>query len=387
MTQTGFNLETEWSLLQASCSKDLSRERTERVRQLLQTPIQWNSLFALADQHGLQPLLYRALSRVEDAVPPAEMRSLQELNELNLHKSLFLARELIRIVDHLRTAGLEALPYKGPSLAEMYYGDIALRPSGDIDLLILEADLPRIREAVRQLGYVPHWPFADGQERAFLKAGYECSFDGPAGPNLLELQWAPQPRFYSVVIDVRDLFSRAVAASVAGYPIKTLSAEDQFIILSVHAAKHAWARLIWISDVVRISNSQNLNWSWIGSQAAKLGIVRILRVTAILAKRLLENPISGSFNESLPNDLVAEKLAHEVEFRIRSNAAYDIESFEYFRLMLRLRERKSDKLRFLSRLALTPGPGEWACIRLPEVLSPLYRLVRLSRLTARMVRR
>ena len=387
MIQAGSNLETEWSLLEASCSEDLSGERTEHVRQLLQSPIQWKTLLTLADQHGLQPLLYQTLSKVADKVPPAELLSLQQAHEVNLHKSLFLSRELIRIIDHLRSAGIDVLPYKGPALAEMYYGDIALRPSGDIDLLILQPDLPRIREAVRQLGYVPHWSLTPHQERAFLRAGYECAFDGPSGPNLLELQWALQPKFYSVDFDMGGLFSRAVATSIAGYEVKTPSAEDQLLILSLHASKHVWGRLIWLSDVARVMNTPKLDWGWIASQAIELGIVRILRVSAELADRLLGKPIPVGLNERLPSDPFAEMLAQEIETRIRQHSGYDVESFEYFRLMLRLRERQIDRLRFVSRLAFTPGPSEWEAIRLPQSLSPLYRLVRLSRLTAKIVRR
>ena len=43
-------------------------------------------------------------------------------------------------------------------------------------------------------------------------------------------------------------------------------------------------------------------------------------------------------------------------------------------------------MRFLtSPRIFTPGPGEWAAVRLPRPLFPLYRLVRLSRLAARLV--
>jgi hypothetical protein len=51
-----------------------------------------------------------------------------------------------------------------------------------------------------------------------------------------------------------------------------------------------------------------------------------------------------------------------------------------------LREQPADRLRFLQRLAFTPGPGEWQSVRLPGPLFPLYRLVRLARVAARLVR-
>ena len=382
MTQTGSALDTEWSLLGACCSGAV-----ENVQQVLRSGINWAELFALADQHGVESLLFQTLSNFEDAVPDAEMRALKLGYQKNLHKSLFLSRELIRIVDCLNAAGLEVVPYKGPALAEALYGDIALRASGDLDLLIRRADLSRVRETVRELGYVAHWPFSPAEERAFLESGYECVFDGPAGPHLLEVQWELQPRFYAVDFDIDGLFSRAVTIRVAGRQLRAPSAEDLMIVLSVHASKHVWGRLIWLCDIARVLNLRGLDWKWIGSQASELGIVRILRTTLLLANRLLRTSIPEAVEEYLPEDRCAAVLAGEIQARITGSSLHDVESLGYFRLMLRLRERQSDRLRFLRRLILTPGPGEWACIKLREPFFPLYRVVRLSRLAARFLRR
>jgi hypothetical protein len=272
------------------------------------------------------------------------------------------------------------------ALAEGIYGDMALRQAGDIDLLIHAQDLPRIRDIVRELGYTPNLALSPAEERAYLKSGYECGFDGAAGRNLLELQWAILPRFYAVDFDHESLFQRAAAIRVAGHVMKTPSPEDLFLILSVHAAKHVWGRLIWLCDVERIMRIKELNWSWIGSQAKDLGIVRILRVTLLLVNRLLNVAVPDGAETSLPHDAEARALADEIEIHIASGSQYNVESFDYFRLMLRLRENWRDWTRFVTRLAFTPGPGEWATIRLPGPLFPFYRLVRFWRLARRLVR-
>jgi len=272
------------------------------------------------------------------------------------------------------------------ALAEGIYGDMALRQAGDIDLLIHGHDFPRIRDIVQELGYRPHLALPAAEERAYLKSGYECGFDGAAGRNLLELQWAMQPRFYAVDFDHESLFHRAAAVRVAGHVMKTPSPEDLFLILSVHAAKHVWGRLIWLCDVDRIVRIPELNWSWIGSQAKDLGIVRILRVTLLLANRLLNTEIPISAETSLPPDGEAPALADEIETHIASGSPYSVESFAYFRLMLRLRENWQDRARFVTRLAFTPGPGEWGTVRLPGPLFPFYRLVRFWRLARKLVR-
>jgi len=309
---------------------------------------------------------------------------LRQAFQTNLHKSLLLSRELIRIVDHLSARGLDAMPYKGLALAEVLYGDIALRQSGDIDLLVRPRDVPRIRDTVRELGYTSNTTLTAPQECAYLKSGYEYAFDGVAGPNLLELQWAILPRFYAVDFSMEELFQRATTLSVAGHPMCTPSREDLLLVLCVHAAKHVWGRLVWLCDIAQLMNAPDLNWKWIGAQARDLGIVRILRITMLVAKCLLRAPISAEVEQSLSADAEAASLAEEVQRYIISDHSYNTDSTAYFRLMMRLRERRTDRWRFAHRLALTPGPSEWSAVRLPRQLFPLYRFVRLSRLASRM---
>jgi len=127
-----------------------------------------------------------------------------------------------------------------------------------------------------------------------------------------------------------------------------------------------------------------LDWECIGAQARNLGITRIVSVTTLAANRLLDVaiPVQAGFLR----DSATSALVEEIQSRITSNVPYNVESLSYFRLMIRLRERPADRLRFLGRLIVTPGPSEWQAVQLPRPLFPLYRLVRLSRLAARAVR-
>jgi hypothetical protein len=329
-----------------------------------------------------------ALAAGSAPIAAEQMPPLQQIHQLNLRKALLLSRELIRIVDHLSALGIETMPYKGLALAEAIYGDIALRQSGDIDLLIRPQDFSRVRDAVRDIGFTSHSHLSAAQERAHLKSGYEYSFDGAAGPNLLEVQWAVQARFYSIDFDMDGIFERAVTVNVAGHAMKTPSPEDLFLVLSAHAAKHVWGRLIWLCDLARIMTLPNLDWEWIASQANELGIARIMGITMVLANRLLGAAIPSAAAQAgfKFDDTETAAFGEEIQTHMAGENAYNVESLAYFRLMLRLRERASDRRRFLWRLVFTPGPGEWDAVPLPAPLFPLYRLVRLSRLAARLLR-
>ena len=166
MPGTNPTLSVEWSILLAACSAIPAQEKLPRLWRLVQQPVLWKSLLALADRQGTQPLLYQALIGVQEAVPAEEIEALKQSYHTNLRKKLILSRELIRIVERLSAIGVEVLPYKGQALAEALYGDIALRQAGDIDLLIRPKDLSRVRDAVGELGYTPHMPLTEEQNKA-----------------------------------------------------------------------------------------------------------------------------------------------------------------------------------------------------------------------------
>jgi hypothetical protein len=385
---TSTSVEREWNLLLVASSPECGQREIDRIRQMLDAkrPVDWGNVLEFADRHGTSSLLYRNLSHLPGTVPSSQLAVLAQRYQTNVHKSLFLARELIRILDCLDGLGIEVLPYKGLVLSEMYYGDMALRQSGDLDLFVRKGDVARIKNAVRELGYTVRVPIPEEAQQDYISSGYECTFDSAAGKNVLELQWALQPHFYAVDFDMGGMFDRAVKAVVAGRTVKMPAPEDLVLVLSVHAAKHVWGRLIWLCDIAQVLKTGNLNWNWIEHQAQKLGIERILQITLLLANRFLATAIPPQIEESIKADRGAQALAEEIAERVIRGVSYEEDQLSYFRLMMRLRERRADRIRFFTRLAFTPGPGEWEMFRLPKSAFPLYRLVRLARLAARFAR-
>ncbi len=167
--------------------------------------------------------------------------------------------------------------------------------------------------------------------------------------------------------------------------MKTLSPEDLVLVLSAHAAKHMWAKLLWLCDLARLTSFE-LDWKWIGAQAKDKGITRILMTTLSLNRNLFETAVPPGAEQNIPKDEGSTELAEEIVEQILSGYECSPESISYFRFVMKLRERRADRMRFLQRLIFTPGPGEWSAVRLPPSLFRLYPIVRLSRLTARLFR-
>jgi hypothetical protein len=353
------------------------------MQEILQHRVDWDRLLELAEHHGLVPLLYRRLSTAMEAIPSPGLEALRRQDKISAHRALWLTVELLNIHKHLTDRGLEVLPYKGPALAETLYGNVADRQFSDLDLLIRVEDLPAVRSALAELGYNTGMRLTRAAERAYLKSGYEYTFDGAQGRNLIEVKWQILPRFYAIGFEARDFFRRAVVVDVAGYKLRTLCDQDLMLVLCVHAAKHAWIQLSWLCDIAQLARSRTLNWETLRVRAERLGVARIVRVSFLLAHELLATALPAQLN--LQDDPTAEMLAQRILRQIVADVDFDPESVGYFRLMMDLRERRRDRASFLWRLWVTPSAGEWSVIRLPSPLFPLYRVVRMFRLAGRMV--
>ena len=377
----------EWKLLLAATAAEPEESKLSRLDSLLKaqrgSKVDWQRLLCCADFHGTSSLLHQNLARYSDVVPRYVLEALKERYVTNVQKSLFLARELTRILDCAQTLNIDLISYKGIVLSEVYYGDMAIRQAGDIDLFVRKRDVVRAKNALRELGYLPELRIPENAEADYLASGYEYSFDGGAGKHLLELQWALQPHYYAVDYDMDGLFGCAVEVHAAGLGLKIPSPEDLLIVLCIHAAKHAWGRIIWLCDVGQVLKRSKLNFDSILSRARELGITRILHLTLLLANRFIGMPLPGEIERAISADGAAHALYEELAPLIAAGVAWEDHKMSYFRLMMRLRERGRDQIRFLSRLTLTPGPGEWQTVNLPRALFPLYKVVRMARLAGR----
>ena len=374
-----------FEFLCALAGAELAPERIERIANWNLSVLDWREVLRLAEHHGVLPLVARNLIEHGLGLPPEIERSLKSAYEVNLRRNMWFTAQLVRIMQHFERRQLRAVPYKGAVLAQSLYRDLGLRSFSDLDFLISARDFERAKQALAEIGYRPSVDLTPTVERLWLTTRYERSFDSAAGKNLVELQWALVPAFYGVDLHVEDLLVRAGRTVAGGCEMPCLSPEDSLLVLCLHAAKHLWTRLIWLSDIAETLRTQTINYSLAVSQACALGIARILAVSFWLVKNVLRADLPKPAEEMIGADPRVPALGSEFAERLARDVAYDLESTEYFRLILKLRERRGDRLRYLWRLVWTPGVGDVAAVRLPEALFPCYRIVRIGRLMRKVV--
>jgi hypothetical protein len=158
----------EAELLLCCARLTLGDTERQRVRELLAQALDWDTLKGLAAGHGLLPLLYRHLEH--ESIPKEALVQLWILQETHALRNRALTKELCRIVRRLADQGIPAVPYKGPALAQVIYGDVSLRVFGDLDIVVRPKDLVAAKELLVADGYQRPITLAPGQEAALMRS-------------------------------------------------------------------------------------------------------------------------------------------------------------------------------------------------------------------------
>ena len=328
----------------------------------------------MADQHGVLPLLAGALSA---ASIPSEM--VQSRAREIAFRNLALAAELVKVLAALRDRGIQSLAYKGPALGQQLYGDMTLRQFRDLDILVAPEDVLRTRNDLCQLGYQEAEPFSASLLRKNIASQCEWQMTGTNSRTLIELHWALFPRYASFDISVTELNQASVAIKIAGEPVRALDLPHLALVLSAHGTKHFWYRLGWLVDFALVLRDYpDGDAEKLLQDAARRGMTRILLTSAALAKRVLGVSLSIAFERALSADDSVRVLVDNMQQSVCSGVAPEDLLTENVWL-LRSRERWSDRVKIVSRLAFTPGPEEWRLVALPDWAGWLYRPLRIAR--------
>jgi hypothetical protein len=374
----------ENQLLVCAAHQSRSGDAAGRLRSLLQRDLDWEYLLALADRHSLIPLLhYHLNSGCTVTVPPQVMSRLKDENQENIRSNLLLTGELIKLIDFLEAHDIKAIPFKGPTLALLAYGDVGLRQFGDLDILVRRQDVPSVWELLVSRGFRATPDLNRSHEAALLR--FDCSHNFVSENGVyLDVHWNMVARYHGFRLDPNRLWDRLESIAIGGRPVRTLAPADLLIVLCLHGYTHFWERLGWICDLAGLIDRQkDMDWQRVLQNAAELGIQRIVSLGLFLAGELLEAPIPQEVWRVVQVDSAVRSLAEQVEQRLFEPETLPRGMFAGALLHLRMRERRRDKLKSCFYLVTTPRVDDWKLVSLPDWLFFLYYPLRPLRLAGK----
>jgi hypothetical protein len=330
------------------------------------------------------PLLCNGLlAACPEEVPGPVLEQLQDGARANLWANLRQARELLSLLSLFEAHGISAIPYKGVALAQMIYGDLALRQSGDIDIIVKRQDVSRAKDLLVAHKYRLTWPaepLSDSQEAQHLLAKYNYLLKHEDEGTEVELHWNVAPRYLSFPPNPEWLWGRLRATQLGGRSVSTFSPEDYLLILCVHGMNHCWNRLSWLCDVTElIKRGEALDWDGVVTNARQFGCARALSLALWLGRELLELPIPAAVWRQASRDRTARSLANQVIAQLLDSGRGAPVAFEIPRFHLHARERMRDRLRYCYFMA-APSARDWSTYSLPKSIAMFYYVLRPIRL-------
>lgn len=374
-------LNREGALLIACARRFVRQDLGDGVRAAFREDLDWDLLLRMADEQLVLPLLYFGLEFECPGRAPQELRArFQDRARFNLLQTA----ELVRVLELLEQNRIPAVPLKGPILAAWAYGDLALRASLDLDLLIRREHVLAAMALLTQEGYQLtseiHWSCA----RACLRSkDSQLSFAHSDTGVSLDLHWALLPDDFVPSFDGDCVWENLASVPLAGRNVPALSTEDLVLFLCAHGSKHRWACLGWICDIALVLKRAEIDWASLLSRAQRAHIERMVLLGLRLAGDIFETVLPDAVKERVDAEPKVIAISNEVRDRILEGSATGRSAVSAYRMNLRMLERIRDKIRYLASILFTPGETEWRHVSLPPALYFLYYPYRLMRLVGK----
>lgn len=282
------------------------------------TDSEWSFVHSIARRHQVVPLVYEGLSGTD--APASAVEPLRAELQWNTKRNLRLARELLHVLDAFEDEGVRAIPFKGPVLAAVAYGDLNRRMFLDIDVLVHPDDVVDAGRVLRSRGYDAGEEFGllrrFGRDSPLLADVSECSFHHADRGSEVELRWQHGHWSNPLATSFDAWWRRRESTTLAGRTVPVLAPEDRLLMLVTHANKHAWRRLAWLADVTAsLRAHDDLDWDTVERRASSWGATPALYVAVALCRSLF-----GEVARAIPADLLGRVREDRLATAFRDRA-------------------------------------------------------------------
>ncbi|HEU5022552.1 MAG TPA: nucleotidyltransferase family protein [Bryobacteraceae bacterium] len=217
----------------------------ERAAEFVRQPAMWQEIKRLAEVHRFTGHLAYSTSAW---LPPSEKEWRDQILMTHHRRHARRLAALRRLVEVFAEERIPCVSLKGPLLAERFYEQPFLRPSNDLDLVVREGNIGRAARLVLRLGYSLDGSYSWDIHRV---ASHHLELHAPGSPEI-ELHYAMQVG--RTRLEPAAFIERSVTwKSAAGFEAQVLSNADEAFHSCLHAASHAFRRLRWIYDFLRIT--------------------------------------------------------------------------------------------------------------------------------------
>lgn len=261
---------------------------------------EWAAVCSLAQRSGVAPLLHHRLSQLglTAALPDDAVRSLRLTYLRTAALNTRLYHRLGIVLRELRRRSIPAIVLKGAYLAEAVYGNVGLRPMGDMDVLVRLVDIERLEGVLAGAGLHPLTGWSELDVVTKRHVNYAS-----AGGEHFEFHHDLLPTtILPTHFDLDALWAAAVETEIAGEPALALSPPDLLLHLCAHLFVHVefWGLrgLCDISETIHHVGPK-MDWSAVINRSRRGSLDRCVYLALQAIEALLEVPLPDSLLSTL----------------------------------------------------------------------------------------
>lgn len=311
-----------------------------------------SEITVLAHAHGIFPLVYHTIQiHASDLLSKEILTKLKQQNMSIVMQNMRMTAELIRIMRLLEENGIAALAFKGPTLAQLAYGDITLRQYCDLDILIKPQDLLLASQLLIRHNYQPRVSIEYLHNQTFLDVNHDISFYSDIS---VELHWRLFEKQLLVQFNPELIWSEYETTEIQNKALKTLKAESLLIYLCIHGSKHAWERIEWITDLDKlIGCKQDLDWQQIIQKSIALKVEHLVLLGLKLSNAMFATELPIEIQKKIHKNKKVDKLQKIVFSYLQENILLAGQKKAYYRKLayfrMQMQRNWLDKIIFFYR--------------------------------------
>lgn len=378
----------ELALLIVCTSTQPAETKAERIGGLLSDDLDWERLLALARWQKLVPLLASELTRNwRDRMPQWVRKQMQgEVGAIAMHNWV-RTRELLRLMESFDSAGIPAVSFKGPVLAQSAYGDWSLRHFWDLDILVDKNDVARAKALLLADGF--HLKYDLEWQSCLLKEEGETEVD---------LHWELMPRQFPALLDMNAFRGGITQIELGGTAVRSLSREHMLLLLCVNLVKEVYAgwangwrhmEILKICDIAHLTAHEgNMDWKLVFDEARRLACKNMLCFGLCLADQIVGLQFPDEVTQRIRLSSRLRSHVDEASVRILSDKKrLDSVAPGRERFLFEVSDESAAgrsywafSLRRFAYLLFSPTIRDENIVRLPQALHFLYYFMRPVRL-------
>ncbi|MDR5906858.1 nucleotidyltransferase family protein [Franzmannia qiaohouensis] len=341
----------------------------------------WEQFTHRAQERFVLPLVYRHLRKLTPPSLPEAQLDLMKLHSLsvlqyNMNVTAAL-RDLVK--DLLQPLELQHVFFKGPTLAERYYDEPAMRFCQDIDVLVPRERMAELLEHALSQGYSPLDPAAlesDATSLAFVSRVQKVIT--LVSPRRIAIEFHQRIDNIGSIYDSRQVLAMAEPMRLGSRYISVMPTAELFVYICWHHTKHYWSHLHWLVDMDAIQRHPSFDLKAVMACADRRNLRATVEASLELFNTLADpelwegKALSDNGREMLAMSLKAMQGDHQVELAMRRQKATPDFSFSW---QTNARQWLRWKLLGWTRL-FRPSYADYQSWPLPQGWQWLYRVTR-----------